>query len=337
MALNYDSSDPTQIPVPGPIRGNYDPALLPMVDPEDVGPFAFVKSLSVQGTAVTSTVVHADGTTEVISFTTGGVAAAVDVPHFVSVASSYVASTDTIEVAGYGGTTLPSTYFIFLFMPAVIGRSADPLTFEIGSDSYPLFHATGVAAKAADIPPRALLTVLKFGTAFYFTETPPLRPIDFLVHMYLFDADVSEGPPDYLDSSHALTQSLVDGATYHTMSTEANRQRVDFPTGFTIGKTFDTGADVYDQVATVAHYLAVPDDAYDILMVNSPPYQSFGIGPFEVYGTFNIGGVPHKFYQVLYPYYPDFSVDPPTDWFPLYVTGGTYWLIEFEGFPAAKA
>ena len=58
MPMSYDSSDPSQIPVAGPLRSNYDPSLLPLIDVSDLAG-AYVKSINSAGAVV---VQLADGT-----------------------------------------------------------------------------------------------------------------------------------------------------------------------------------------------------------------------------------------------------------------------------------
>ena len=206
MAMTYDASDPAQIAVPGPIRSNYDPAEAAMVDVADLGG-AYIKTADLAGGTLTLTVQLADNSEGTVAISPTG-ALAGDTPQFIVLSPTYDAATHRLRVFGL---TAVSPSLIFLFIPADIDRDHTTLNVEIGSITAELHDILDREISAADLSPGLLIDILYLSGTMRIVEPLPLRPIDFLVHMYLFDADVSEGPPDYLDSSHALTQSLVDG------------------------------------------------------------------------------------------------------------------------------
>ena len=339
MALNYDASDPTQIPVPGPIRGNYDPALLPLVDVVDLGG-AFIKSAVPSGGTLTLTVQQADGTEAEVVFNS---VAAGGIPTYSAGTLAYDGSAATQLTGTIAGvTTLPVSAELWFIIPSNIDLDDTALRMRIAGRDRPLTDLNGNAITAKQFTPRSIHIAL-IGNALDWRVVDPLlpRPQDFVIHLFMFlaDNDPDHSVTPYPDPVFTLTQDKVDAAVYHTQGANNSTPRVDWVDSYTPSRNVVAGDDAYDDFQYLSIYAAVPDDAPDIRGAGAGHAEPRGwngnidgIGT-RVLGTFDVGGVPHKFFGIIAAYVaPDYdSGDPPTDWLPW--VAGRYSVMAFEGHP----
>ena len=162
--------------------------------------------------------------------------------------------------------------------------------------------------------------------------------------MFEADNDPDYNFSPYPDPEHTPSQDKIDTAMYHTMSASATSPRVDWPSSYMPSRSVAAGDDAYDDFLALRSYAAVPVDAPDIRARgrNFPPLGWNGeLSPVpasgRVSGTFNIGGVAHKFFRADGPggVDPDFADDPPIAWETW--TAGRYWAIAFTGLPDPPA
>lgn len=244
------------------------------------------------------------------------------------------------------GVDLEPPAILFFEVPDTFPRSRLGLTLDVGGHRNMLHTLTGERVIASDLIPRQLAEALvRFG-AYRLVEPLLPRPQDFVIHYFLFEADNAlQGVSDSVQTVHALTQAVVDGATYHTMST-ATSARVNLPTNYvpshTYAEAYAVQQEDYDTYLGLVSYLAVPDVAPDIRGYSHVFRESRGFAgtidtsishAARVSDRFNIGGVPHKFLRILDVVSPDFeAADPPNDWEP-WNDHNAYYVIGFEGLP----
>ena len=251
---------------------------------------------------------------------------------------AYSAANNRITMTGLAAPT--SGTLIFALMPANLDRDDTDLTVAAGTIEETLSGMDGTALSARDLTPGVMLPILYLAGSFRVTEHLLARSQDFAIHLMLFEADNAAGvPPNYDDAEHVLTQALVDAATVKTMS-GTDSPRVNWPDNFVPSRALgSTGVDVYDDTLAVLMYLAVPDDAPDIRGVGSAAATYRWNGSLggvrstrRVAGTFDIGGVAHKFIWRTGYLSPDFTDDPPTDWQD-FREDGNYFIVAFQGLP----
>ena len=263
---------------------------------------------------------------------------------------TYAAASDTLTAAITGVATVTVPAIVIAFVPAGIDRKNEPLTLDVGNLAFPLRTLTGASVRARDLTPGQLLQVVS-GSRHTLLEPLQPRPQDFVIHMFIFTPTNSDdtGPPDFADPEHTLTQAILDAATYHTMSASATSPRVAQPTGYAPTRTVSSDADeAYDDYFAFWEYYAVPADAPDIRGIGGgTAAAAFGeteargwrgglatiTAARRVAGTFDIGGVAHKFVRLDNGIEPDFEAnDPPTTWEDN-DTGEPYRVLAFDGLP----
>ena len=280
-------------------------------------------------------------------------AADVGIPTYVVATVAYDAARNTLTGSAYGNPPALATISLALIiLPNDIDRKGEDLVLSVSGRTHGLIDFDGTTLRARDLTPGSLFQVLgSLLQAWRVTEPVTPRPQDFVVHMFMFEADNTSmtGPPDFESGTHALTQALVDGAAYHAMSASAMTPQVDWPDGFAPSRSPAAGEAANEDEIAIAHYIAVPSDARNVRgLGRGYAAAAFGeaaprgwdgfvepIGSADrIADEFNVSGVAHKFVRVWHSLGPDYeSADPPTAWDLPYNVGDRYYVVAFEGLP----
>ena len=334
MALNYDSTDPTQIPVPGPIRGNYDPALLPLLDTVDLGG-AFIKSAAVSDRTLTLTVQLADNTEVTVTYGRSDVEALVragvkpwardtgeGIPSYSFRAATYDPADHLISAIIDGIIALESPAVIYGIFPSDIDRHAHEIDMEIAGRRRDLVSVHGGILHAFELTPGDVHAILVTNTNYRLLEPLDTRPQDFVIVVVVSASDM-------------LTQADLDGTSEARLAVSTDTSpRVNLPANPGGLRAPNRRRDRIN----VPVFYGVPADAPNIrgLASGSDGRTPSGIGAYpgspEITGL-TYGGVPYKFVASSASLGADDSTgDPPTAW-RAFNEDNSYWIFAFVGLP----